>query len=87
MPFAFESTDLNDMTIAQHAAARKTSGAKKFTEALDEEAGELTALHSGLVRHLSVWRDAHETAIMRIGAVMARMDAMLERIERRNEGA
>jgi hypothetical protein len=39
-------------------------------------------LHLGLRRHLCAWRDAHETAILRLGAVMARIDAMVERLER-----
>jgi hypothetical protein len=56
-------------------------------KALAHEVHELEALHTGLVRHLTVWRDAHETAVFRLGAVMAQMDAIIERIERRQAEA
>jgi hypothetical protein len=52
------------------------------TRALHGEVDELEALSVGLRRHLSAWRGANETAIMRLGAVMARIDAVVERIER-----
>jgi hypothetical protein len=74
---------MNDMTTAP---ATQTTQAKKTTAlgpTLAQEAHELDALHTGLVRHLATWRDAHEAAIMRLSAVMARMDAIVERIERR----
>ncbi|MBL9095654.1 MAG: hypothetical protein JNK07_01900 [Alphaproteobacteria bacterium] len=53
-----------------------------FSPALHGEVDELEALSSGLRRHLSAWRGANETAILRLGAVMARIDAVVERIER-----
>ena len=60
----------------------ETEMQRSFAPALELEAGELDALHSGLVRHLATWREAHEAAILRMSAVMARMDAILERFER-----
>lgn len=62
-------------------AARKSSD--NFSETLEHEAHELDALNVGLRRHLTAWRNAHETAIMRLGTVMARIDAAVEEIERR----
>jgi hypothetical protein len=68
-------------------ATQAINATKALGPTLAQEAGELDALHTGLVRHLTVWRDAHEAAIFRLGAVMARMDAILERVERsRNQG-
>lgn len=49
---------------------------------LRQEGGELDALHTGLVRHLTAWQTAHDTTVARIAAVMSRTDAILERIER-----
>ncbi len=56
--------------------------AANFTKALRQEAVELDALHTGLVRHLTAWRTAHDTTVANIAAHMARTDAILERIER-----
>jgi hypothetical protein len=70
-------------TAAATHSTQPIKTAKAIGPTLDQEAGELDALHAGLVRHLTVWRDAHEAAVMRLGAVMARMDAVLERMERR----
>lgn len=67
--------------------ANKPKAQTHFTGALEQEAGELDALHAGLVRHLDAWRGAHDATILRLGAVMARMDAVLERVEaRRSRG-
>ena len=62
---------------------RKLKTQTHFTGALEQEAGELDALHAGLVRHLDAWRGAHDATVLRLGAVMARMDAVLERVEGR----
>jgi hypothetical protein len=68
---------------AAHATTTKSERATQdVTTTLDDEARELETLHLGLRRHLCAWRDAHETAILRLGAVMARIDAMVERLER-----
>ena len=77
-----------NMTTAPATQSTKAiTATKAIAPALAQEAGELDALHAGLVRHLAAWRDAHEAAIFRLGAVMARMDAILERVERhRNQG-
>jgi hypothetical protein len=72
----------NMMTADATHLRTETEMQRSFAPALELEAGELDALHSGLVRHLGAWRDAHEAAILRMGAVMARMDAILERVER-----
>lgn len=76
-----------NMTTAPATQSNKATNTTKAIGPLTQEAGELEALHTGLVRHLTVWRDAHEAAIFRLGAVMARMDAILERIERRRNQA
>lgn len=70
------------MTAHATPARTETTTQRTIAPALELETGELDALHAGLVRHLSAWRDAHEAAILRMGAVMARMDAILERVER-----
>ena len=70
------------MTTAQATSTKSSSGTATLAHTLEQEAGELQALHTGLVRHLAAWRDAHESAIMRLGAAMARIDAIVERIER-----
>ena len=70
------------MKTAHTTTTKSETPTQDSTAALDDEAHELEALHQGLCRHLSVWRDAHEAAIMRLGAVMARIDAMVDRIER-----
>ena len=64
-------------------AAKKAKTQAPFTRALEQEAGELDVLHTGLVRHLNAWRGAHDAAISRVGAVMARMDGAIERLEAR----
>jgi hypothetical protein len=56
--------------------------ATKFSTTLRQEAVELDALHTGLVRHLTAWRSAHDATVAHIAAHMARTDAILERIER-----
>jgi hypothetical protein len=70
------------MTTAHATSTKKQTAQPTLSQTLNEEAGELEALHVGLRRHLSAWRDANESAIMRLGAVMARIDAILERAER-----
>jgi len=69
------------MRNVQRAATVKTENAKPIVQALDQESDELEMLRAGLLRHLDAWRDAHETTIRRLGAVMARMDAIVARIE------
>ena len=63
------------------AQATQVATRRPIAPVLNQEASELDALHTGLVRHLSAWREAHEGAILRLGAVMARIDAILERVE------
>jgi hypothetical protein len=70
------------MNTAHAPSAQKQTDQTLLSKKLDDEAGELEALHTGLRRHLTAWRDANESAIMRLGAVMARIDAILERAER-----
>ena len=53
-----------------------------FAQTLRQEAVELEALHTGLVRHLTAWQTAHNATVAHIAAVMSRTDAILERIER-----
>lgn len=67
------------MNIAPAAPLKNKMPQPDFSATLEQEAGELEALHLGLRRHLTAWRDAHESAIMRLGAVAARVDAILER--------
>lgn len=66
-----------------HATSTNTKPASQtFSRTLEDEARELESLHEGLRRHLTAWRDANESAILRLGSVMARIDAILERVER-----
>jgi hypothetical protein len=67
------------MSIAHATPLENKTPARNFSTTLDQEAAELEALHSGLRRHLTAWRGAHESATVRLGAVMARIDAVLER--------
>ncbi len=53
-----------------------------LAQTLHQETGELEALHTGLVRHLTAWQTAHNATVAHIAAVMSRTDAILERIER-----
>lgn len=69
------------MTTAQTTQSISPAPLQDLSQTLEQEAGELQSLHTGLRRHLTVWREAHETAILRLSAVMARMDAIMERIE------
>jgi hypothetical protein len=69
------------MNIAHQTPLENKTPARNLTATLKQEAGELEALHSGLRRHLTAWRGAHESATLRLGAVMARIDAVLERAE------
>ncbi|MCE9523446.1 MAG: hypothetical protein K8S25_13570 [Alphaproteobacteria bacterium] len=72
------------MTTAQTTNAEAQNYSRgKIGPALEQEAAELDALHTGVVRHLAAWRDAHEAALLRLGAVMARMDSILARAEER----
>lgn len=76
------------MSNMQRATAIKNDDAKPFAEALDQEADELDALRVGVVRHLQAWRDAHESAVARLTDVLARMDAIVARLEHaENTGA
>lgn len=66
-----------------HATSTNAKPAQQdLSQTLNDEAGELEAMHQGLRRHVVAWRDANEAAIMRLGAMMARIDAILERSER-----
>jgi hypothetical protein len=59
-----------------------SSSSAKLAKTLRQESAELESLHTGLVRHLTAWRSAHDSAVAHIAAVMARTDAIMERIER-----
>ena len=63
----------------------QTSSAEQnysFSQSLQSEARELETLNSGLKRHVTAWRSAHDSAVTQLSAVLARMDSILERIER-----
>lgn len=81
LPFGPKSKN-EHMIKAQREQTARTSN-DNFAATLDREANELEALHVGVQRHLNAWRAAHESAILRLGAVMARIDAMVDEIERR----
>jgi len=70
------------MNTAHATSTKSNSAPQTFSQTLDDEARELEALHEGLRRHLTAWRDVNESAIMRLGAVMARIDSILARVER-----
>ena len=69
------------MTTTQTIEAKRTPPSLETT--LTQEAGELDALHTGLVRHMTAWRTAHDSTTERLTALLQRMDAFLERCERR----
>lgn len=69
------------MTTTQTIEAQRTQPSLETT--LTQEAGELDTLHTGLVRHMTAWRTAHDNATERLTALLQRMDAFLERCERR----
>lgn len=71
------------MNTAHATSANEKTAQQDLSRPLDGEALQLEALHQGLRRHVTAWRDANESAIMRLGAMMARIDAILERVERR----
>ena len=66
--------------------AAKSKKQIAFARALEQEAGELDNIRTGLVRHMHAWRGAHEAALARVENVMARMDVMIERLEARRAG-
>lgn len=68
--------------LKQHIAKleKPSSDAPAFAQTLALEASDLTALHTGLVRHMTAWQCAHENAAARLTDMIARTDAILERI-------
>ena len=70
------------MNTAHATSTNAKTAQQGFSQTLDDEALELETLHQGLRRHVTAWRDANEAAIMRLGAMMARIDAIFERVER-----
>jgi hypothetical protein len=76
-----EKTKMNP----QHATpAKSTQTQPNFARALKQEAIELDALHTGLVRRLDAWRGAHDAATSSLNTMLARIDAALERVNARN---
>jgi hypothetical protein len=80
--FRVDAGEEAEMNTAHATSTNAKTAHQNFSRTLDDEALELEALHQGLRRHVTAWRDANETAIMRLGAMMARIDAILERVER-----
>ena len=70
------------MTPVQSSSATHSESNSNFALGLASEAGELDALNVGLKRHVAAWRSAHDAAVARLSGVLARMDSILERIER-----
>jgi hypothetical protein len=70
------------MTPAQSSPITQAETNFPFANSLQLEAGELDALNEGLKRHVVAWRSAHESAVSHLSQVLARMDSILERIER-----
>ena len=70
------------MTPAQSSPNTHSEMNYPFAQSLQVEASELDDLNSGLKRHVIAWRSAHESAVSQLTNVLARMDAILERIER-----
>lgn len=70
------------MTIAQSTPATHSEMNYSFAHGLNTEARELDELNSGLQRHVIAWKSAHESAVTHLTNVLARMDSILERIER-----
>jgi len=69
------------MSSLQRATTTEAEIAKPLATALDQEADELEAIRTGLLRHLDAWRGAHDATIQRLADIIARMDALLTRIE------
>jgi hypothetical protein len=58
---------------------KRAQQAPAFVQALDIPADELSAMHTGLVRRMNAWREAHDAAAARLDAILARTDSILER--------
>lgn len=69
------------MTTTQTIETKRATSSLETT--LAQEAAELDALHAGLMRHMTAWRTAHDGATARLNALLERMDAFLERCDRR----
>jgi hypothetical protein len=80
--FRVDAGEEAEMNTAHATSTNAKTAQQDFSQTLDDEALQLEALHQGLQRHVTAWRDANEAAIMRLGAMMARIDAIVERIER-----
>ena len=70
------------MTPAQPTPATHSQMNYSFAHGLHTEARELGALNTGLQRHVIAWKSAHDSAVSHLTKVLARMDSILERIER-----
>lgn len=70
------------MTPAQSTQTNATDSLSSFSSSLQLEARELDTLSVGLKRHVSAWRAAHDSTVDQLTRVLARMDSILERIER-----
>jgi hypothetical protein len=81
--FCVDAGEEAEMNTAHATSTKSKTAQQAFSRTLNDEAIELETLHQGLRRHVTSWRDANEAAIMRLGAMMARIDAILERVDQR----
>lgn len=75
------------MTPVHSSTATHSESNSNFVLGLESEAGELDALNIGLKRHVASWSAAHNSAVAQLTNVLARMDSILERIERNKSEA
>ena len=62
-----------------HAAGETLSNPTRVS--LHEETDGLEALHRGWAQHVAAWRLAHDAAINNATTIVARMDAVIAKLE------
>lgn len=69
----------------QIAKTKKRAAAKPAPlYTLDVPASDLEAMHAGLALRANAWRDAHNAATARLGSILERTDAVLERFAQKH---
>lgn len=65
----------------QTQAARETSS--PIRTCLKDESDGLQTLHRGWTQHVAAWQLAHEATVDKAEALLARMDALIAKLEAR----
>jgi hypothetical protein len=69
----------------QIAKTRKRTAVKPAPiRTLELPADDLGAMHAGLACRVSAWRDAHNAATARLGALLERTDLILDRFAQKH---